>query len=239
MAPYLTRIEINPRRRSSTRVLASPHRMHGAVSLCFPPSTPPGRVLWRIDRAAAGLYLYLVSAVAPDPTGFVEEHGWPATGGWATRDYAPLLDKVQAGVSFSFRLAANPVHHVRPPSTPRRDSDDDRGKGAADIADRRGGRVRGQRFAHITVAQQLTWLVSRAPGWGFSVGSEDEPTARIVERRKLVFTRNQQPVTVGLAVFEGHLTVTDAVVLRERLVSGIGAAKAYGCGMLTLAPPAP
>ncbi len=226
MAPYLSRIEINPRRRSSTRVLASPHRMHGAVNLCFPPSASPGRILWRVDRTAAAIYLYLVSEVAPDPTGFVEEHGWPAAGGWVTRDYAPLLAKVRDGDKFSFRLTANPVHHVRPALEPGGDS--------ADVA-----RRRGRRYAHATASHQLAWLVDRARGWGFSVGSPAEPTARVVERRKLIFTRDERTVTVGIAAFEGNLMVTDAAELRRRLVSGIGPAKAYGCGMLTLAPPVP
>lgn len=223
MTPFLTRIEINPRRRASQRVLASPHRMHGAVNLCFPPSTVAGRTLWRIDRTTTATYLYLVSDVAPDATGFVEEHGWPAAGGWITRDYGSVLDKVRDGASFSFRLAANPVRHRRPASE-------------ADVAGV-SERTRGKRVAHVTAAHQMAWLIGRATDWGFEVGTVEEPTARIVERRVLVFPRAGQDVTVGLAVFEGLLKVIDAAELRRRLVQGIGPAKAYGCGLLTLAPP--
>lgn len=229
MSSYLTRIDINPRRRASGRVLASPHRMHGAVNLCFPPSASPGRILWRVDRTPSATYLYIVSDIAPDATGFVEEHGWPAAGGWMTRDYTPLLERLRAGDSYVFRLTANPVRHLRP-----KDPDG----AASDTAVEAVGaqRGRGQRWAHTTAAHQLGWLVSRAPGWGFDVGVPDTPTARIVERRKFDFERKGNRVTIGLASFEGTLTITDSAVFRERLTAGIGPSKAYGCGMLTLAP---
>lgn len=216
MAAYLTRIEINPRRRASGRVLSSPHRMHGAVNACFPPSASPARVLWRVDRTAAGTLLYVLSDVAPDPTGFVEEHGWPLAGGWRTRDYDPVLEEVVDGRTLAFRLTANPVQHLRPPSPD-------------------GNRVRGKRVAHVTAAHQLRWFVERASEWGFTVGTPSEPTCRIVERRTLQFRRQERQVTVGYATFEGLLVVTDVAKLRRRLLEGIGPAKAYGCGLLTLA----
>ncbi|MFT2020182.1 type I-E CRISPR-associated protein Cas6/Cse3/CasE [Streptomyces sp. 796.1] len=43
-------------------------------------------------------------------------------------------------------------------------------------------------------------------------------------------------VTFHSATFEGHLRVTDPEALTAHLLGGIGPAKAYGCGLLTLAP---
>ena len=43
-------------------------------------------------------------------------------------------------------------------------------------------------------------------------------------------------VPVVTATFDGRLTVTDPEALRQALTSGIGRAKAYGCGLMTLAP---
>ena len=43
-------------------------------------------------------------------------------------------------------------------------------------------------------------------------------------------------ITVSVATFEGVLIVTDPENLRSALTAGIGPAKAYGCGLLTLAP---
>lgn len=222
MTHFLTRIDINPRRRGTARLLASPHRVHGAVGTCFPTSRRPERVLWRVDRTAAGTVLYLVSDVLPDPTGFVEEYGWPAAGGWVTRDYGVLLDALDVGAEFAFRLTANPVRSGRAPGKERVEG------------------ARTQRFAHVTALQQLEWFLTRCEGWGFSVappvGLEADATVRVVERRMLKFPRQGRDVTIGLAAYEGVLTVTDVAELRRRLVEGIGHAKAYGCGLLTLAP---
>jgi CRISPR system Cascade subunit CasE len=212
---FLTRIEINPNRRASQRALGSPHRMHGAVNACFPPSGQPSRPMWRVDRTRAGTFLYLLSDVKPDPTGFVESHGWPVAAGWTTRSYTPVFDAIAQGRVFQFRVRVNPVRSVRDP--------DDR-------------TARGRRVGHVTVDQQLSWFVGRSSSWGFSVGA-DVPTAELVDRKVWSFDRSGQKVTVSTATFEGLLTVTDPDLLRSSLVGGLGPAKAYGCGLLTLSAP--
>jgi CRISPR system Cascade subunit CasE len=214
---YFTRIEVDANRRASRRVLSSPHLLHGAVTSCFPRSVDPGRVLWRIDERPNGTYLYLLSGDEPDATGFVEEHGWPRAESWQPRPYQPVLDAIVDGRAFSFRLRANPVRNVRP---------DDGGD----------GRVRGKRVGHVTASQQLGWLHDRAGGWGFFLGDVDAATAQVVERRVWTFPRHGRRVTVAMATFEGVLTVTDSELLRSNLATGMGPAKAYGCGLMTLAP---
>jgi CRISPR system Cascade subunit CasE len=68
----------------------------------------------------------------------------------------------------------------------------------------------------------------------------DEPAreVRIIARDRRSFTKNGRgmPVVLHTATFEGLLQVTDVQLLAERLLGGIGPAKAYGCGLLTLAP---
>lgn len=218
---YLTRIEIDTHRRDSRQVLSSPHRMHGAVATCFPPSARSTRPLWRIDVTRDATLLYLLSDTRPDPTGFVERHGWPAAQAWMTRDYTPAIEAVDGGRRFGFRVRVNPVRSVRPEPTPGDE----------------GPRPRGQRVGHVTADQQLCWFLRRAEGWGFSAGSTEEPSATIVERKVWRFERGGKPVTVSTAAIEGVLTVTDADRLRSALVDGLGPAKAYGCGLLTLTAP--
>lgn len=213
---HLTRIEVNPRRRGTRSLLASPHRVHGAVNACFPPSEREGRILWRLDDTERGLLLYLLSPSAPDAREFVEAYGWDVEGACQTRDYEPVLRAVQDDASFSFRLRANPTHSVRTDGSP----DDSPTK----------------RLGHVTADQQRRWLAGRAAAWGISVGAEDQPTADVIERKVWQFNRSGKRVTISTATFEGQLTVTDAAVFRERLVAGFGPAKAYGCGLLTLAP---
>lgn len=47
---------------------------------------------------------------------------------------------------------------------------------------------------------------------------------------------NGPRVTISTATFQGRHRVTDAEALRAALLTGIGPAKGYGQGLLTLAP---
>lgn len=212
---YLTRFEINPRRRDARAMLASPQRLHAAVLAAFSESEDAGRVLWRLDEGQHDVILYIVGSVKPDLTHLVESIGRPSYG-WQTRDYRPFLDRLTVGDRWAFRLLANPVHSVRPD-----------------------GGGRGKRLPHVTVAQQTTWLLDRAERHGFTVplGVNGEADVAVRARRTLRFDRRGKPITLATALFEGTLHVADPDQLRAAMVSGIGPAKGYGCGLITLAAP--
>lgn len=216
---YLTRYVFNTARRGTRRLLASQQRVHAAVLAGFGPGAEPGRVLWRIDASRQRTELFIVSALPPDLTHLVEETGWPTSATWETAAYQPFLDRLRGGQRWAFRLTANPVRRLSPP-----------GHGA-----------RGQVKAHVTPAQQESWFLHRARDHGFSVpvGMLGTPEVVVAERRTARFSRRDdvgaREVTVVMATFEGVLEVTDADLLRRSLTGGIGRAKAYGCGLLTLA----
>ncbi|TVT61952.1 type I-E CRISPR-associated protein Cas6/Cse3/CasE, partial [Amycolatopsis rhizosphaerae] len=48
---------------------------------------------------------------------------------------------------------------------------------------------------------------------------------------------DKKPITVRAVRYDGHLIITDRDAFTAALQTGIGPAKAYGCGLLTLAPP--
>src|SRR5690606_2525724 len=252
---FLSRFRINTARPGARRFLSSPQALHAAVMSSFPhllPSDPPvpdaPRVLWRLDqRARAEVLLYVVSPDRPDLTRLVERAGWPAAAtpdnpGWQSRPYAPLLDRLAAGDTWAFRLTANPVHTIR----------------------RKEGEPR-KLTAHLTPVHQMGWLLDdeRQKRHGFRVcekpadrrllpegtthGKRPHPGDRyelaVLDARSLSFDRTRdpggrrgKPVTVVTATFEGRLEVTDPDALRRALTQGIGRARAYGCGLLTLAP---
>lgn len=103
----------------------------------------------------------------------------------------------------------------------------------------------------MTAAHQLQWLLDKSEHLGFSVREDldREPTVQVSARQTRQFRRKDPQaaaehhrVTLVVAQYDGVLTVTDADRLRTALCDGIGPAKAYGCGLLTLAPladPAP
>lgn len=214
---YLTRCGINPARRGARRLLASPQRLHAAVQAGFPPSDTCDRVLWRLDTSDHRSDLFIVSRHQPDLSHLVEQAGWPTTQTWETREYAPLLDHLMRGQRWAFRLTANPVRSVPRPEG------------------------RGQIKAHVTVAQQQEWFLRRAPQLGIEVpiSSLGVPEVIVKDRRTARFERREaaggRDVTVVMATFDGVLDIAEPDLLRRALIGGVGRAKAYGCGLLTLA----
>jgi CRISPR system Cascade subunit CasE len=215
---HLTRMHLNPARRGTRHLLSSPQRMHAAVLSAFSPEAPlvegDGRVLWRVDRSPDRLTLFISSPSAPDLTHVVEQAGWPTgSNPWQTASLDGLLARLDTGQEWVFRLTANPVRSVSQP-----------------------GGARGRRTGHVTAAQQEEWLQARAASWGF-----DALKCAVSERRHVSFPRrsdgSSHTVSLSMATFDGVLRVTDANALRTSLVAGLGRAKGYGCGLLTLAPP--
>lgn len=212
---YLSRIALNMRRQSTMSALSSPQKLHAAVESSFPPSPEEKeRILWRIDQLNNAIYLLVLSNRKPDFTHIVEEFGWPSSEQqWETKDYAALLEKTGNGQKWQFRLRANPVHSVKQEDglTPAK---------------------RGKVYAHVTVQQQKKWLLDRATKYGFLLADD---SFRVVQQDIKKFRRQGKPVTLGIATFEGILEVTDVNLFNLALTRGIGRAKAYGCGFLTIA----
>ncbi|MFF0541992.1 type I-E CRISPR-associated protein Cas6/Cse3/CasE [Nocardia thailandica] len=228
---FLSRVPLNPARAGTRKFLASPQAAHAAVVSSFPPDEPrtptadrdSGRVLWRIDQRDHQVALYVVSPTEPDFTHVVEQAGWPTTTAWATRKYTPLLDRLSPGDRWHFRLTANPV----------------KAKGGipASSTEARRGKPHG-----LVRSEQLTWLQNKAHHHGFSLGAcvgpdgEEVPDVIVTDRGTHRFRRHEHTVTLSTATFEGTLSVADPEALRAALVNGIGRAKGYGCGLMTLAP---
>ncbi len=220
---YLTRMYLNPRRRGTQKFLASPHALHAAVESTIPPSdlAPRGRMLWRVDgQGSDRVTLYVVSAERPDCTCIAEQAGWPTQETWATRSYLPVLDSLEAGEAWRFRLTGNPVHAVRLV------------EGAPT-----------KRVGHVTAPQQIGWLLQQGQNHGFEipVGADGDPTVvvsnRLVRNFGRIHAGSRSQVTLSTATFDGILTVVDPVAFRSALMNGIGRAKGYGCGLLTVVAP--
>ncbi|WP_103503356.1 MULTISPECIES: type I-E CRISPR-associated protein Cas6/Cse3/CasE [unclassified Streptomyces] len=237
---YLTRFRINGVRSGARRLLSSPHRVHGAVNAAFPElphrDGDRPRVLWRLDHdQQSRASLFVVSPDRPDFTHLVEQVGWPTLEpGWQSYAYTEFLDALAPGDIWAFRLTANPVRHTRrekdPVGTPTK------------------------RTAHRTPAHQKAWLLKQQDRGGFEV-VEKPKERRLLEygdEHELVLRdhspsrfRREPGAAVGNDVrftqvtFDGRLRITDVAKLRTAMTQGIGKAKAYGCGLLTLAPVAP
>lgn len=223
---FLTQFDINMGRREARHLIGSPERVHAAILGCFPPgqsSTDQGRTLWRLDRGTQNhdFHLMIMSPLRPDLTALNQQAGWETGSPGRTADYDRFLMNLAKGRAWRFRLAANPTVSLRP-------SGDDR--------------PRGKRHAHVTAGHQLEWLLKRTEQNGFTIlpDSAGNPHAIVTGRDVLRFRRGTdgtgRTVTLTKVVIDGVLEVSDPNALRHALVTGIGPAKGYGCGLLTLAP---
>lgn len=247
---YLSRIWLNPLRRDSQRLLRSPQAMHATVLGGLPLEEVEERVLWRLDvESSHRLALYVLTRTRPSWEHLVEQAGWPGAdcvgdlAQYEVRPYEPLLERIHAGQEYAFRLTANPTSSTRRP-VKMTASQAERGSG--------GPLSRSVRVGHRTARSQIDWFLSRAEkgAWGFEVppvplgeGWPESHAVTITGRERKVFTRRTDStvngkgrVTIQVVTFEGRLQVTDPDRLREVMVTGVGRAKAYGCGLLTLAP---
>ena len=204
---YLSRVELDPTRRSTMAALAAPQKLHGAVESAF--AGERRRRLWRLDRLGERLYLLLLSEDAPELSGVVEQFGTGAAA--ETRSYDPLLQRVEPGSCWQFRLTANPTRTRKDPADPL---------------------ARGALKPCYLEAEQEQWLLEQAGKHGFAL---TEGAFQVTRKQTCHFRKNgKRPVTLLAVTYEGILQVTDPEAFREMLCQGIGRGKAYGLGLMTI-----
>jgi len=214
---YLTRLTFNPRSPEFRRDMANVHDMHRTVMSAYPeePATANYRqhhgVLWRVDRVNRGYVQYVQSRSKPDWSRLPPAHLLrPAE----VRSLQPLLDGITAGRRYAFRLVGNPTRCVHPKhGSPKR-------------------------VPHRLPEKQIGWLVEKGRRHGFIVPTTDRaiPDVIVTPMPDLIGRRQRHIITIAPVRFDGHLIVTDPEAFARAVVDGIGRAKAYGCGLLSLAP---
>ena len=211
---YMSRVELDMNKRATQRAFNRPQYFHRAIENCF--RGPRQRRLWRLDKFQAKDYLIIVSEDKTDLSSLVTEFGSNTDSAEnQTVNYYPFLEKIMAGQVWNFRLSANPVRAVFDGQNPK-------GK-------------RGKIRAHVTPEQQIKWLLGREGELGVKF---DPDSLQVVDSAWYRFDKgNGKRVTFRKVSFEGFLAVVDPDALRQTLTEGFGRQKAYGCGLLTLAPP--
>ena len=205
---YLSRVFLDPGKRETMRLLSSPEYLHGAVERSFFGGRQ--RRLWRVDVLHGNTCLMVLSPDEPDFTQMIAQYGVAGqTPPWESRLYKPFLERLKEGQLWQFRLKANPVRSVKE------------------------AEGRGKVMAHVTPEQQKEWLQKRSESCGFALTPD---SFEVVHTQWQRFQKSHgHQVTLRTATFEGWLTIRNAVKLQRALMEGIGRAKAYGCGLLTLA----
>ncbi|MFI2609511.1 type I-E CRISPR-associated protein Cas6/Cse3/CasE [Kitasatospora sp. NPDC018619] len=213
MTLWLTRITPDPRSRDARRDTSGAVDLHHRLMSLFPDHVAddePRRrlgVLFRTESTAAGDRILLQSARRPDLDRLPAGYGQAVT-----KPLAPLLDALRPGLHIRYRIAANPIR--RPTRTTRELY-----------------RLKAVVPLRGTAADE--WWARQAESSGLAVGTlHSSPLEAAKGNRR----SDQRPVRHDRVLFEGTAVITDADRLRTRLTEGIGKGKAYGCGLLSIAP---
>ena len=131
-------------------------------------------------------------------------------------DTKVIPDDFFAHSRYQFSLLANPTRKLR-----------------VDNPD--GTRKKNGRRVPVTEREKLVdWMQRKAESGGFSVTAD---SLRTIPRGREFFHKNRTSRGAHNAIeFQGELTVTDAALFRATVASGIGSAKAFGFGLLIIAP---
>lgn len=226
---YLARGILNPASREVQRDLADAVHMHRTLMRLFPDGLGdnPRKTLGALhrideDRRRRELVLFLQSTQEPDfsrlPAGYFVAFANDLDRAFADETENPQVrlvtrerDTIASGDRFVFRLRANTTKKILTKT----------------LSD--GKRQNGKRVPVRDDEQRRDWLSRRAARAGFTV-----QTVRISEVPVLGGRAKLDQLSFAGAIFDGVLEVKDAALFRAALETGIGPAKAYGFGLLSI-----
>lgn len=250
---YFSKLNLNPRSRDVRRDLADCQQLHRTLLSAFPKAESDAArkefgLLFRVEtNLRLGTVNVLVQSKAQpdwtklpsDRTG--EPYNLQADCKAAFEHYKQLSD----GMHLRFRLRANPVRRVLRPRDKVKNED----------------LLIGKRVNLQTEEEQLEWLQRKGEvkinngkkeGGGFRLhhvqirtdtsNNIEIPNVSTQSEIKLSGWRTnprtgkRDHLRFGSVLFEGELEITDAEQFCQALRDGIGTGKAYGFGLLSIAP---
>lgn len=207
---YLSRLVLDPANPRALTDLFSPYEMHRTLAHAFPAPLPHGRVLFRVDRDPqfGRPVVLLQSPVSPDWSFLAVRPGYLASD-LSTEN--PVSRVLPAGFVaeqvLAFRLRANPAF-------------------------KRGRR----RLAWLRRVEQVAWLQRQGLRHGFGLLTVNATAESPVRCHKGVGER-RHCITLQPVLYTGLLQVFRPEALAAIVAAGLGSGKAFGCGLLSLAPP--
>lgn len=181
---------------------------HQAVWQAFPLHHDQSRdFLIRLDRKAQGFRLLIVSLSKPN------RPEWCLKDQWKTIEIPPTYFKQQR---YSFQLRANPTKKMR-------------------VGNKHDGTrtKNGTRIPLRTLDELSNWLNRKGQAGGFII---EHDSLQIFPNRKENFTKLGKQGTHCVVDLQGILCIKDPDLFYETFTKGIGSAKAFGFGLLVIAP---
>lgn len=218
---YRSRLILNPRNHGVRRDLAQPHALHQTLMRAFPDDLDKAtdRVLYRLDQSRSSeLRLLVQSHGVPDWT-YLLNSGYLLPSDQENPAVKTVELQMQPNQRLIFRLRANPTKRL--------------GKSAA--------YDKGKRVGLYKAEEQINWLQRKAAEHGFLVHSvmpvqQQRIDGRIPRKEERSAIGGHHDAKFFSVQFDGVLQVTDPARFLAAIESGIGSGKAFGFGLLSVAP---
>ena len=228
---FLSKLILNPRDRQVRSDLARPYEMHRTLWNRFPSL--------RGIRPAAQIWIASCSASMPTDTAATLLSSCNRTSNPTGRVSRPATSLSRSS-RLSFHSPSASVSALRAPRNPTKKI------GSASKSERLAGvRKNGKRVALFHENDQIAWLVEKGQHGGFSIPGQWREENGVPFPNFRVDVVSEGWVRCGkdghrdgefLAVrFDGVLTVTDPAAFCKTLIAGIGSAKGFGFGLLSIA----
>lgn len=247
MHVYLSRLILDSRSRQVWCELAKPYEMHRTLMRAFPELSDDQNdarsrfdVLFRAEMSPHdnSCVVYVQSTTEPDWSYLDNLNGYLAQSSHhdnpACKNITSAFRGLKGGQLLSFCLRANPVKRIAKPEPGHED-------------------LKGKRIGLLKEEDQIDWLTrkgqQREPGQtgGFEIHTrtllgEDQsapsltvhPEGRQFGHKKI--EGNSHKMTHLGVRYDGILKITDPDAFRQTLIRGIGPGKAFGFGLLSIAP---
>jgi CRISPR system Cascade subunit CasE len=208
----MSKLILNPQSRQVQAELSNTYEMHRTLSSAFSPELyEKERFLYRLEIRHTEPYLVILlqSRLLPDWT-VLERKGYllhPAQ----VKTYEP---KFQTGQVLMFRLVANPARRIKP----------------------EGKQKLGKRVGLYQFQDQQAWLERKAKQHGF-VPLSVQITDLSDQHAYKVIKEERKRLTHHGVRFDGMLEIAEADLFTQAIAQGVGPAKGFGFGLLSLARP--
>ena len=173
--------------------------------------------LFRLDLLPGNRAMILVQSAREPDWGYAFHNAeYFLAGPPQTKSFDPQFE---AGQHLRFRLLANPTRKI--------------GTKSVD-----GQRRHGRRVPHRDDGRCIEWLVRKGHDHGFELvyDADGKPKVTLVREPLRRGRRDSATITLQGVRFDGVLGIVDAEAFREGVIKGIGSGKAFGFGLLSLAP---
>ena len=209
---YLSQLTLNPASRMVQKEISNPYQLHRTLMGGFDTTRYTSNILYRLDLDPHRPPTLLVQSTT-EPNWQPLHHMGQGRYLQATPPTPKWVDvQLPQNSIYRFRLRANPT-----------------------VKKKREGKKHSNRVPLVREEKQVDWLKRKGTQHGFTLlrlqVSQDSKLWDTIRRPE-----TKHRLTLHTVLYEGVLKITDPDNFHQAWIAGIGPAKAFGCGLLSLAP---